>query len=67
MASTAVDNGKKSATAVDGTAVDESNVERNFDVGIGSQTDAVDYSYLRSWSFGSFYRGVLFQMILFGA
>jgi len=37
------------------------------DIAIGSQEEVTDYDFLRSWKWSTFYRSVLFQMVMFGA
>lgn len=65
MSGQTTDHDKKTAAAAVNDAGLESN--GNADFGVGSQADAVDRSYLRALKSGSFYRSVLFQMIMFGA
>ncbi|KXS95918.1 hypothetical protein AC578_5207 [Pseudocercospora eumusae] len=64
------EDNKNSASVVGSkpVPVDDKDVENtSADVAVGSQGEAVDYGYLRSWKFSTFYRSVLCQMILFGA
>lgn len=59
---------KKINTAVDiKVAHDPGDLEQ--DVAVGTQTPitTIDLAYLRSTKMSTFYRSVLFQMILFGA
>lgn len=65
MSTQTANHDKKTAAA----AVDDADLELNgnTDVGVGAQVDVVDHSYLRHLKPGSFYRSVLFQMIMFGA
>ncbi|KAF2171625.1 hypothetical protein M409DRAFT_63263 [Zasmidium cellare ATCC 36951] len=56
-------------TKVGGAAVDDAGLESNgnADIGVGSQTEVVKHSYFSNWSTRTFYRSVLFQIVLFGA
>lgn len=58
---------KKPSARIGSTAIDDEN-NTSRDIAVGSQIEAVDYDgYFRSWNLQTFWRSVLFQMILFGA
>lgn len=62
------EDNKNSASVIGTKPVDDNDVENTpADVAVGTQAEAIDYGYLRSWNFRTFYRSVLWQMILFGA
>lgn len=70
MADDSTSNAKRPATSVgkvDPDSKDPTPVTSELDIGEGSQTEVVDYAYLRPWKFNVFYRSVLWQMIMFGA